>query len=73
MTDALVITGQAPEPSLLVVDDGRVALRPAAHLLGRDPAALNGSIAGWRKALGPPWAKEHKEAAAAAWLALLRS
>jgi aldehyde:ferredoxin oxidoreductase len=37
--DALVITGQAPEPSLLVVDDGRVALRPSAHLLGRDPAA----------------------------------
>jgi len=49
------------------------AVAELARELGRDPAALNGSIAGWRKALGPPWAKEHKEAAAAAWLALLRS
>ncbi|MDI3341894.1 MAG: aldehyde ferredoxin oxidoreductase family protein [Sphaerobacter sp.] len=36
--DALVITGAAPAWSLLVVDDGRVELRPAADLLGRTPA-----------------------------------
>jgi aldehyde:ferredoxin oxidoreductase len=37
--DALVLSGRAPAPSLLVVDDDRVNLRPAADLLGRDPAA----------------------------------
>lgn len=40
--------------------------------LGRDPMTLMGTISGWGKALGSPWRKEHKEAAAAAWLALLR-
>ncbi len=33
--DAIVITGQAPVWSVLVVDDGQVTLRPAAHLLGK--------------------------------------
>ena len=35
-------------------------------------AALMRTITSWGQALGPPWRKEHKEAAAAAWLALLR-
>ncbi len=39
--DALILTGRAAEPSLLVVDDGRVSLRPAADLLGLDPAATS--------------------------------
>ena len=36
--DALVVTGAAPDWSVLVVDDGRATLRPAAALLGLDPA-----------------------------------
>jgi hypothetical protein len=48
------------------------AVAELAGELGRDPAALEGTIGGWGKALGPPWRKEHKDAAAAAWLALLR-
>ncbi len=35
--DALVITGRASEMSLLVVDDDRIEIRPARHLLGLDP------------------------------------
>ena len=35
--DALVITGRARDMSLLVVDDDRVEIRPARHLLGLDP------------------------------------
>jgi aldehyde:ferredoxin oxidoreductase len=42
--DALVLTGRAPAPSLLVVDDGRVELRPAAHLLGLSPAATGEAV-----------------------------
>ncbi|CAA9563685.1 MAG: Tungsten-containing aldehyde:ferredoxin oxidoreductase [uncultured Thermomicrobiales bacterium] len=37
--DALVVQGAAPAWSVLVVDDDRVSLRPAATLLGLDPAA----------------------------------
>lgn len=48
------------------------ALEELGGELGRDPAALMRTITVWGKALGPPWRKEHKEAAAAAWLALLR-
>jgi aldehyde:ferredoxin oxidoreductase len=32
--DAIVITGQSPEPALLVIDDGRVSLRSASGLWG---------------------------------------
>src|SRR5713226_4084953 len=32
--DAIVITGQCPHPSLLLIDDGRVSLLPAADLWG---------------------------------------
>ncbi|MDP9365959.1 MAG: aldehyde ferredoxin oxidoreductase family protein [Chloroflexota bacterium] len=35
--DALILTGQASVPSVLVVDGERTALRPAAELLGLDP------------------------------------
>ncbi len=37
--DALVILGQAAAWSVLVIDDDRVSLLPAGHLLGLDPAA----------------------------------
>ncbi len=49
------------------------ALDELSGELGREPAALIRGITAWGQALGPPWRKEHKEAAAAAWLALLRS
>ncbi len=42
--DALVITGRAPAPSLLVVDDGRVELRAAGHLLGRSPVETAAAV-----------------------------
>ncbi|MBX6342159.1 MAG: aldehyde:ferredoxin oxidoreductase, partial [Thermomicrobiaceae bacterium] len=53
--DALVVTGQADRPTVLVVDDERVSFLPAGHLLGRDPAetatALRGQLgAGFRVA-----------------------
>src|SRR6266481_1590038 len=32
--DAIVVTGQCPEPSFLIIDDGRVSLRPASDLWG---------------------------------------
>lgn len=35
--DALIVTGRAPEASVLVVDGARTRLRPAADLLGLDP------------------------------------
>lgn len=37
--DALVLTGSAPDWSVLVVDDDRIEIRPADRLLGCDPAA----------------------------------
>ncbi|MDQ3044371.1 MAG: aldehyde:ferredoxin oxidoreductase, partial [Chloroflexota bacterium] len=42
--DALVLTGQTRQPSLLVVDDGTVHLRSAEHLLGLDPAATADAV-----------------------------
>ncbi len=42
--DALVITGRAVEPSVLVIDDDRVWYLPAGHLLGRDPAATSNAV-----------------------------
>ncbi len=35
--DALVVTGRAAEPTVLVVDDERVSFRPARQLLGMTP------------------------------------
>ena len=42
--DALVLAGQAPEWSTLVVDGGTVRLQPAADLLGLDPAATSDAV-----------------------------
>ncbi len=44
--DALVLTGRAAQPSVLIVDGERVRLRPAADLLGRDPAATAETLRG---------------------------
>jgi aldehyde:ferredoxin oxidoreductase len=42
--DALVITGTAPEASLLVIDNDCVALRPARHLIGLDPTNCSEAV-----------------------------
>jgi aldehyde:ferredoxin oxidoreductase len=42
--DALVITGRASEPSVLVIDDDRVGYHPADPLLGLDPAATSSAV-----------------------------
>ena len=42
--DAIVLTGRAAEPSVLVVDDGDIRLRPAADLLGRDPVGTSDAL-----------------------------
>ena len=42
--DALIVTGRAAAPTTLVIDDARVALRPAGHLLGLTPAATAESL-----------------------------
>jgi aldehyde:ferredoxin oxidoreductase len=40
--DALVVKGRAPQPSVLVVDDGKVEVRPAGELWGKEvPAAFD--------------------------------
>lgn len=44
--DALVITGQAPSLVYLVVDRGRVHIRPARHLAGKSPADTTSLIQG---------------------------
>ncbi|MBI3743914.1 MAG: aldehyde ferredoxin oxidoreductase family protein [Chloroflexi bacterium] len=57
--DAVVITGRAPEPSLLLIDDGRIEVRSARGLLGLDTfeteAAVKRTLGrGWRVAcIGP--------------------
>ncbi len=57
--DALVVTGSAPEPSVLLIDGADVRLRPAADLTGRTAAdadrALRAELGrGWRvAAIGP--------------------
>src|SRR5689334_733962 len=33
--DAIVITGKAPQPSILIIDDGQIRLEPAADFLGQ--------------------------------------
>jgi hypothetical protein len=42
----------------------------AARSLRRPPAELQRRLAGWGKALGPPWTQDEKRAALVAWLAL---
>jgi aldehyde:ferredoxin oxidoreductase len=42
--DAVVVTGHAAEWSLLVIDDDRLSLLPAGHLLGRDPAQTAAAV-----------------------------
>ncbi len=48
--DALVLTGRAVEPSVLVVDDDRVTFCSALHLLGLSPAETSARL---REELGP--------------------
>jgi len=69
--EALVDAAAALELPVVRFAKGE-AMRELAHELRRDPDAVARSITEWGKALGAPWRKEHKEAAAAAWLALLR-
>jgi hypothetical protein len=52
-----------------VIVDKQLAARAAADL-GRQPAAITRTLAGFGKALGSPWRAEEKAAATAAWLAL---
>ncbi|WP_448591315.1 aldehyde ferredoxin oxidoreductase family protein [Thermoflexus hugenholtzii] len=52
--DALWIEGRAPEPVYLWIRDGRVEIRPAAHLWGRDPYAVQAAI---RQEVGDPLAR----------------
>lgn len=42
--DALVITGRATGPSVLVIDDDRVRYLSAGHLLGLDPAKTSDAV-----------------------------
>ncbi len=42
--EALVITGRAPEPVYLWIEDGRAELRPARHLWGRPPVDVQAQI-----------------------------
>ncbi len=42
--EAIVITGRAPQPVYLWVQDGRAEIRPAAHLWGRDTADVQDAI-----------------------------
>jgi aldehyde:ferredoxin oxidoreductase len=48
--DALVIVGACAEPSVLVIDDGRVSLRPAGALWGLSVAEAEAQL---REQLGP--------------------
>jgi aldehyde:ferredoxin oxidoreductase len=49
--DALILEGRAPEPALLVINDGDVSLRPAGHLVGEKVTAKTARI---RDALSDP-------------------
>jgi hypothetical protein len=42
----------------------------AARSLRRSAAELRARLAGWGRALGPPWTQDEKRAALVAWLAL---
>jgi aldehyde:ferredoxin oxidoreductase len=50
--DAIAITGQATDWSLMTIDDGQVRLEPAADLLGLDPSATADAV---RARLGSEW------------------
>lgn len=52
--DMLWIEGRAPEPVYLWIQDGQVALRPAAHLWGLDPYTVQTRI---REEVGDPLAR----------------
>ncbi len=52
--DALWIEGRALEPVYLWIHDGRVEIRPAAHLWSRDPYAVQAAI---RQEVGDPLAR----------------
>ena len=45
----------------------------AAVNIGTSDASLQAQLTGLGRALGPPWQRDQKEAAAAAWLALAGS
>ncbi len=45
----------------------------AAVNIGTSDASLQAQLTGLGRALGPPWQRDQKEAAAAAWLALASS
>jgi hypothetical protein len=45
----------------------------SASAAGLPPARVSEVIAGFRAAVGPPWAQDQKLATAAAWLALARA
>src|SRR5262249_10643920 len=45
----------------------------AADQIGLSDESLRAQLTGLGRALGPPWQKDQREAAAAAWLALARS
>jgi hypothetical protein len=45
----------------------------AAVNIGASDASLRAQLTGLGRALGPPWQRDQKEAAAAAWLALASS
>ncbi|MFI0450700.1 hypothetical protein [Actinomadura sp. 6N118] len=47
--------------------DFRSLAETATPVLGAD---VRDRIAAWRREIGPPWARDHKDAALAAWLAL---
>ncbi len=42
--EAILITGRAPEPVYLWIQDGKAELRPAGHLWGRHPAEVQADI-----------------------------
>jgi hypothetical protein len=42
----------------------------AAGVLGEDDSSLTRTLAALGKPLGPPWQRDHREAALLAWLAL---
>ncbi|MEU5878346.1 hypothetical protein [Spirillospora sp. NPDC047279] len=50
-----------------VRQDFRALGTAAAPVLGAD---ARDRVASWRREIGPPWARDHKDAALAAWLAL---
>ncbi|HEX9444979.1 MAG TPA: aldehyde ferredoxin oxidoreductase family protein [Candidatus Binatia bacterium] len=49
--DALVVTGRAPAPVYLFIDDGGVEIRDAAHLRGKSPAETEALV---QSELGAP-------------------